>query len=343
MAIGILRAGFPSTLLFGFGTSLIVEFAQSTSLAAGRSPTILDLLTNSSGAAFGWGLQLLLIRMSEWSPSRIRALGIGYGALALGVLLAFSWALGSGSKDQGSVSRSPFEYAPGYGWLDAVPTDVTINGVPIAHGGTGPIVAEVTNPFDHWDINVTLHGHDSSKGPRAIVFAHTPRDTLPLILLAQRRDEITLNVATRGVRWGLHSPTLSHPGVAIGSDSACRRIEAQSMRGHRTILVSTCGNAGVRTEMNVSPLLGWTTVVPLRSDQQLLLLIGTALWIALLTGPMGCWSESHPRLGLAWISLFISSCIAVPRFLGLSPISPCTATFVAASFFACWACRRLYR
>lgn len=326
-------------IVAGFLVSLLVEYVQSTTLVAGRSPSVLDLLTNSIGAATGWRL-LQAMRMGALAnPIWEKRFGILYGTGSLLGLLGTSWALGMEREHPYQVRLSQFEYAPGYGWLAAKPSEALVNGRSISHAGTGPVVAAVTNTPSTWAINVTLHGRDSSEGPRAIVFVHASTDTVPLLLLAQRGEDVTLDVARRGTRWGLRSPTLVSPGAIRRGGSECHTLHAQVQAGDATLSTSNCDRSEATTEMHINPLLGWTILIPVESTQRSLLRLGSALWIASLVAPMGWWCVTHRLFGVTWLGGILLASTVTPRFLGLSSVSLTDSIMLLCCFAAAAALR----
>ncbi len=292
--------------------SFVIESAQYVGAPSGRTASLADWMCNSAGAVVGVCMARWWARMVWPNTSRARALTAAWTLLAVLGLTASSVALSPRVPSVGATSAvrvSALPYTPGYGWFAALPDSAFVNGVPVPHGGNGPVIVEMDRT-DTVRATVRVHGRDSRTSTVPIVFVYRARDRevmagdriarLPKprgfahLLLAQRGDDAVLQSALRAHRYGLATPVLvardafAHTNESAAADSAYRWLAASV--SDRQYTLSVRSNSDSTTQMlTLSPAIGWAliqTVVGLDSRVAPLLCV---VWLLAWFAPLGYW------------------------------------------------------
>ena len=206
------RASRAMVLAAGF--SLAIELMQSR-LPFGRTPALSDWLSNSAGAALGvWAASSRALLLQP-GVREARRLALTWAAVTAIVMAASWWALSPATPSFGAsspVALSPLPFTPGHGWYHALSDSATVNGVPIPHGGDGPVIAEMRRT-DSVRAMVRVRGRDDRDDVVPIEYVHAPGDTVGHLLLGQRGNDVALGTWLNAARAGLW---LANAGRALG-------------------------------------------------------------------------------------------------------------------------------
>ena len=341
-------------VLIGAAASLLIELLQLSGLAAGRTPAIADLVSNTLGT---WAGSLLAVYAPSWvSPSvpLARALRNGWAVICAATWISLAWALQPATPVQprGAVSLSAVPFTPGYGWFAAEAMRTDVNDVMIAHHGTGPVLV-ATRRSDSSTAHVTVRGRDTRSGIVPVVFVHEPAmtgvdplTTRPHLLLGQHDQDASLASDLRAAHWGLQLPDLRAPGAfALGRDSVV--LEAAVTTRWWRLVWSTPPEPMPRHEatLRLSPAIGWAlvqSIVPMRAVVGELL---TAVWLFVWFAPLGYWSAStsHARsaaptprvmqclVAVAWAGGLLAVGWVAAEVTGTSPVSLAQGAWCALS------------
>ena len=280
-------------MLLGALFSLVIELLQMW-LPFGRTPALADWITNSAGAALGaWMVasQALLLRPGRRAARR---LALGWSSLAAVVIAASWWALSPAVPSVGAtspVALSPLPFTPGHGWYAALADSATVNGVPIVHGGNGPVIAAALRT-DTVRASVRVRGRDDREGVVPIVYVHAPGDTVPHLLLGQRGNDVVLGTWLNASRVGLQSPMLAmHRAFAPSVRAGEAPVWLDASVAGRVLVLSARDRGTDRSERLVlSPLLGWALVQSVVQVDSPLAPAATGLWLMLWIGPVAYWA-----------------------------------------------------
>jgi len=156
------------------------------------------------------------------SETTARVLARGWAALFVVVWSALAVALSpaapaTSAQPRAVVSPSSLPFTPGYGWYAAEAESAMVNGVSIAHRGTGPVLVAAERT-DSVTAAVVVRGRDTRNDVVPIVFVHDPRAqsvdprvTRAHLLFAQYGRDAAVTSDLTAYRWGLYTPLLLAP------------------------------------------------------------------------------------------------------------------------------------
>lgn len=293
--------------------SLAVEGLQAAGIPPLRSPSLADLVTNTAGGAAGALLVALGPRLLVPSRSLAMRLLAGWGAGALGTLALTAAALqplAGTARAAVTVARSPYQHAPGFGWYGGVLEAVTVNGHADPPRGGGPAVLVTSGRPERVAVSATLRGRDARAYQRAMVFLHTPGDTLPYALLSQHGSDLRWELRTRGVAWGLFNPGVRLRSVVPDTpdDAAPLQIQAQGARGTLMLAAQPAGAAPPRpVAARLTPGVGWVLLQSVVKLSDPVAPVVRLAWFLVLAAPLAYWSR---LLGTGWMVAVAGSVIA---------------------------------
>lgn len=303
LAVAGVRAG-PAAAVAAL-LSLTVEALQAAGIPPLRSPSLADLVTNTTGGAAG----ALLVQLAPLlrTPTRMvaRRLLAGWLAGVLGTLALTTIALQppvvTGDPGPWTVARSPSAHAPGYGWYGGVLEEVRVNGHPAPPRGGGPVVLVTSARPAAVHVSATLRGRDARAYQRAMVFLHTPGDTIPYALLSQQGRDLRWELRTRGYAWGLFTPSVrlrsALPEGAAGGVPPLR-IDAQGGNGRLWLAARPVPDAPIRqVEAQLSPGAGWALLQSVVRLSDPMAPVVRLAWYLVLLAPLAYWSR---WVGGAW-------------------------------------------
>ncbi|MBL0169369.1 MAG: VanZ family protein [Gemmatimonadaceae bacterium] len=291
---GVLGLRTSRAVLIGAGFSLGIELLQLSGVPSGRSASLADWITNSAGVFLGaW-----LVHQRAWlfhpTPQAARGLFAGWTVAIVAMWWAMDWALrplAVNANVSSPVALSPLPFTPGYGWFAGVAEGASVNGVPLVHGGTGPVIA-ITPHVDTVRATVSVRGRDGRDDVVPIVFVHARGDTVAYLLLAQRARSALLGTTRNSGRAGLTSPTVALRDVFAPSARAPEAVVILSATVTRRALNLTARerDGSLRsTRLLLSPLVGWSLVQSVVRVDAPLAPVMTALWILVWMIPWGYW------------------------------------------------------
>lgn len=292
--------------------SLLVETMQSFGIPPSRSPSLSDLVTNTTGAMLG----ALLVRF--WTPLRLpdppRALRLAQVAALLTVTVVVLTAIALTPRyptvdGAGDLRRSRFDYAPGYGWYGGSLTDLRLNDRSVAHTGEGPLVMEGARLPRSVTMTTTLRGRDSAWYTRAMIFVHHSADTLPEMSLSQRGHHLEVHIERRGTSWGLYMPYIRRANALrrqTVADTTPLHIRAAVHRDRLQLQLAQ-GDTVTTTTLALTPTIGWAMLQSVIGPSHPIAPIIAAAWMLTLAVPLGWWCglTRRPRraVGLAALTI----------------------------------------
>jgi hypothetical protein len=361
MALVKPRARWWTLLLVAFAFSAFIETMQSLGLPPGRSAALADIVSNSLGGLLG----VLLVRAWGYTTPRPRtasALCLLWTVGASGMLVLTSVALGprshaasearanpdANADSRATYRRSPYEYAPGYGWFTGMPDSANVNGASFAHRGSGPLVVETSIEPRTLDMSVTVRGRQAGTTLKPMLFVHTAQDTIAVGSIAVRGDDAVLSVTRRAWNWGLSLPSIRVPGAFHGrsiDDARPLTLVAHTATDRLALQVSSNAFTGSR-ELLLPPTFGWTmiqTFIRFDSPVSFLAQVG---WLAALVFPMGWWGAQaggpsgaqRRAVSVIAVTLFTAVAEATPSIFGVARVGAAEWLTVAVLFaIAMWA------
>jgi hypothetical protein len=302
------RVSLVRAILIGAAASLAIELLQLTGVPSGRAPALADLVSNTLGTAVGAVCvrQLAaLLRPEQGTAQRLRAVWtLACALMLLGSAMAMAPAMPVRAGQ--SVAPSVLPFTPGYGWFAAAAHDARVNGVPIAHVGSGPVIVAAPRTA-RIDAAVAVQGRDERRYAVPIVFVHDPSMTTvdptltrAHLLLAQVGPDVALSSYLMAARWGLCTPSLVSEGAFRADGTGRVQLQGRVASDVWTVQWSdTTAPASVHAAtLTLSPALGWTllqTVVPASAIIAPLL---TWLWLTVWFAPLGYWTPVRPTTGV---------------------------------------------
>jgi len=216
------NARIARAVVLGAAASLAIETLQFYGVGAGRIPALADVLSNTAGTWLGVVLVMYLPTCVAPSETTARVLARGWAALFVVVWSALAVALSpaapaTSAQPRAVVSPSSLPFTPGYGWYAAEAESAMVNGVSIAHRGTGPVLVAAERT-DSVTASVVVRGRDARNDVVPIVFVHDPRAqsvdprvTRAHLLFAQYGRDAAVTSDLTAYRWGLYTPLLLAP------------------------------------------------------------------------------------------------------------------------------------
>ena len=290
-------------VLLGSLVSLVIELLQSRGVPSGRNPALSDWVMNSIGAGVG---AFALATRAWWlwpSPARARVLLSAWIVLCVAGYAACTWLLTPISPSVGattSIVPSPLPFTPGFGWYSARADSALVNGVRIPHGGTGPVIVEMSRT-DMVRVSVHVRGRDSRRSLVPIVYVHASDSRSAYAILGQRGDHVVLRPGVYARRWGLIAPELAIDRVFSAggrADSVPVVLRATVTTNTLTLEASDGGRGGERrAALTLSPLIAWVmfqTVVRLDSSMAPFV---TLMWVLAWLTPIVWWTAAVFDIG----------------------------------------------
>lgn len=276
--------------------SATIELLQFIDVPPGRTSSVTDWFTNTSGAALGVlfvAMWPLLVRPSRDAAHRLLA---GWTVLTIAGLGGSAWAVARDGPSAGHsavIAASALPHTPGYGWFGGVTEVLSLNGTRVAHRGSGPIMLHVQRT-DTVTIETVERGRDDGFSTVPIAWLHAESDSLPHTLLAQRDRDVSLQARLNATRIGLATPRLLLYGVFPASrfdTTSLTRIRATVVNGRLSL--SAVPAADSTSVLNASLLLnsalGWTLIQSVvRIDSRLGPLL-SLVWLLMWFVPVGRW------------------------------------------------------
>gem|GEM_PF-944707 len=334
------NARIARAVVLGAAASLAIETLQFYGVGAGRIPALADVLSNTAGTWLGVVLVMYLPTCVAPSETTARVLARGWAALFVVVWSALAVALSpaapaTSAQPRAVVSPSSLPFTPGYGWYAAEAESAMVNGVSIAHRGTGPVLVAAERT-DSVTASVVVRGRDARNDVVPIVFVHDPRAqsvdprvTRAHLLFAQYGRDAAVTSDLTAYRWGLYTPLLLAPdafaddtsplsiscvvtarawyvrwsrahasgGVLDVPDVPARDIGARDI-GARDIGARdrVAPYIGVReVSLSLSPAIGWALVQSVVPVGASIAPLLTVLWLVLWFAPVGYWAGMARR------------------------------------------------
>jgi len=334
------NARIARAVVLGAAASLAIETLQFYGVGAGRIPALADVLSNTAGTWLGVVLVMYLPTCVAPSETTARVLARGWAALFVVVWSALAVALSpaapaTSAQPRAVVSPSSLPFTPGYGWYAAEAESAMVNGVSIAHRGTGPVLVAAERT-DSVTASVVVGGRDARNDVVPIVFVHDPRAqsvdprvTRAHLLFAQYGRDAAVTSDLTAYRWGLYTPLLLAPdafaddtsplsiscvvtarawyvrwsrahasgGVLDVPDVPARDIGARDI-GARDIGARdrVAPYIGVReVSLSLSPAIGWALVQSVVPVGASIAPLLTVLWLVLWFAPVGYWAGMARR------------------------------------------------
>lgn len=311
--------------------SLLIEITQAGAIP-GRFATLGDVVANTIGGAIGVLLAVKWAAFAFPRPVVARRLAAATGLLWTAMLALGAWGA---SLDPARALPAPparasgRTSAPGYGWFAGTPSSATIDGEPIVHRGTGPIV--VQGPVtDTTRATVSASGRDLRSELVPILYVHPPGDSTSSLILAEEGFDAVGALRMNASRARLHALRVTLPGAFTSADASPYALGATLARDS-VVLTKRDANGEHRAVLLLAPSRAWTLITPLpRADGSLAPLV-TLLWVAALAFPLGYWSGrsgdsragSLTAAGVALATLAITLA-AIPAIGGYRPERPAT-------------------
>jgi hypothetical protein len=296
-------------IIVAAAASLVIELLQLSGFPSGRAPAMADLISNALGAAIGAVCARRRATLLSPAPATARMLRAGWivacGLMLFGSATAMSPAMPV--QTDRSVTASPLPFTPGYGWFAAAAREARINGVAVAHGGSGPVIVAAPR-MARIEATVTVQGQDERRHVVPIVFVHDPSMvtvdptvTRAHLLLAQVGPDVSLSSYLLATRWGLCTPSLVSAGAfSRGGNGSVQLHGSVASDVWSVQWFNTASPASVHaTMLRLSPALGWTllqTVVPAGAVSAPML---SLLWLTLWFAPLGYWMPLRTPTRLA--------------------------------------------
>jgi len=346
-------APYGRAVLVGSVASLLIELLQLSGIPEGRTPAIADIVSNTIGTWVGVSLARHAAMLLVPGVTRARALRTGWSIVLIAAWTATSIALRPATPVQARATTvvSALPFTPGYGWLSAEPTAAQVNGVLIAHRGSGPVLVAAPRT-DSVVASVTVRGRDRRDGVVPIVFVHEPSmtsidpaNTRAHLLLGQHGESASLTSDLLVGRWGLQVPELvARDAFPADRDSVVLQAVVTA-RAWRLAWVNPSEPERMHeVTMRLSPALGWSLIqsaAPARTPAAVVL---TAVWLLVWFAPLGYWSavattsvsarhHSYLRASL-WGAVLLSMTWMVARATGTSPLTWVQAAWCVASAMA---------
>ncbi|HYW32953.1 MAG TPA: hypothetical protein VE869_15745, partial [Gemmatimonas sp.] len=211
-----------------------------------------------------------------------------------GILTATAWAVG---RPQPSASdaivqpvASALPFTPGYGWYAAQIVGTLVDDVEFKPSGSGPAIVEVPSKMRHI-ARVATVGRDARGGLVPILYVHAPGESVAQFIIAQRGSDALLRGVSRAGRIGLAPLDLVIPGAfAAGSmQPADTTLVTARVSGRALELSVARGAARWSGTLLRTPTVGWALVQSLVEVSSRPATALTALWLSLLTLPVGYW------------------------------------------------------
>lgn len=300
-------------MLFSCGIELL-QFAVPSLL---RTPSITDVVTNSTGTFLG----AVLATQWHWlvSPSvhTARKLVLAWTVAVIGMFGATVWALSPSERavaPGGLVQLSSLPFTPHYGWFAGVADRAFMNGVSVPHAGSGPVIVNMGRT-DTIRVSVLVNGRDPRERTVPIVYAHGADPVVPHTLLGQRGADAVLELGLNAKRIGLAQPILtlrnafaprarmadsSRPYVQLDGSvhDGLLALSARRFRGEGAADVRTLVPDGtVSAIFALTPALGWALIQSLVGVDSPASDALTALWLFLWCVPVGYWGFRALRAG----------------------------------------------
>ena len=327
-------------VLIGSLLSLAIETSQAVGIPGGRTAELSDWLTNTAGAFAGaWVVAEHAWLYAPGKQSAQRLLACWTISLC-GMFIATAWALSPADSSIGAVSdvtRSALPNATGFGWFAAFADSATVNGVSIAHGGTGPVIVSMLRT-DTVRMRVDVRGHDNRQVTVPIVTVHEPQARSAHSFIGQRGSDAVVWSARKARLVGLLFPVLTLRHVFSlrdrGDSVRIVRLTGMVSAGLLRMSAETLGeNTPLRTaELSLTPALGWTVIQSVVRVDVLGSQGATLLWLMCWFIPGGLWLVRlrHRMAGLGstlillggWCVLTLGTAAAAAWWFGIRPLAP---------------------
>jgi hypothetical protein len=290
LGLGLAGAGWRRAGVIALLGSVGIELAQHFAIP-GRFGTLSDVLANATGGILG---ALAARTRHVWLRPGARAAAVLATASALGWLgiLAFSaWALRRDPTPgpwPPAVPTHPF--ATGYGWFDGRVERASIDGMPVGHRGTGPVVVSAATGRDV-ALAARVRGGEDSDEYVPMLFL-TGRTGGMEAMIGQRDRDLVFRVHLRAAALRLRSPQATLRGeYAYRSDDTAtvQRVWARASRDSLVVGVERDDGRTRSQVVHLTPTRGWSLLLPfVRADGPEQNVVST-LWIAALLLPSGYW------------------------------------------------------
>ena len=339
VALLLLGVRVSRAVLIGSLLSLAVETSQAAGIPGGRTAELSDWLTNTAGAFAGaW-----VVAEHEWlyAPGKrfAQRLLACWTISLCGMFIATAWALSPADSSIGAASEvtpSALPNATGFGWFAAFADSATVNGVSIAHRGTGPVIASMWRT-DTVRMRVDVRGHSDRRSTVPIVTVHEPQARSAHAFIGQRGSDAVVWSARKARLVGLLFPVLALRHVFLlrdrGDSVRSVRLTGMVSAGLLRMSAETLGeNAPPGTaELSLTPALGWTVIqsvvrVDVPGSQA-----ATLLWLMCWFTPGGLWLVRlrHRKTGGGsimalvggWCVLTLGTAAAAAWWFGIRPLA----------------------
>jgi hypothetical protein len=299
LGVGLGLAGWtwPRAAVAALALSAGVETAQLLA-AAGRYPTLGDVVTNTAGGGIG---AALAGTWRAWVLPRQTAatrLAVSAAAVWTAVLALSAWALGR-SPESGPwppvVGALPT--APQMGWFAGAVHRARVDGVAVPHdaaSGGAAIVSMRTGASISG--GVTASGSDPRPFAVPMLYVYGRHAPPPELVIGQQGRAAMVSVRLRASALRLRQPSLRLPdvfparrvrGASPGEPS--RAITGKFGDGALHLTVDDGRSVRART-LPLPATIGWALVAPfVRADSPSAPLL-TAAWIAGFVLPLGYWA-----------------------------------------------------
>ncbi|MES2523911.1 MAG: VanZ family protein [Gemmatimonadota bacterium] len=314
-----------ATLAFG------IELTQSMGVPTGRIASASDFLTNSAGAAAG--ALLATWRHTIAFPRKRAAVALvsGWTIACSALLIATAWAVSAPSPLPSAAAVLPatsaLPFTPGFGWYAGEIAGTLVDDVEFPHRGTGPMIVQVPRKTRHI-ARVAIVGRDARGGLVPILYAHAPNEGAAHYIVAQRGRDALLRGESRAGTLGLAPLDLIVPDAFVERSMGLSDTTLATARVSGRALELTVSRGAERWSglLLRTPTVGWTLIQSLVGVSSRPAAALTALWLIMLTLPLGYWGWwcRRARAGAIIGSVIIvSACLTTSvRAFGISDPPP---------------------
>ena len=352
------RAPFVRALLLASLLSLLIEALQYAGFPPGRTASLMDFCTNSGGAALGLLLVAHRHTLLRPAPAVARRLGAAWSVLLVTGLGLSAWAVAPDTardamqqdamqaatqrptrahagmnNTAAAITLSALPHTPDYGWFSGVSESVTVNGVPIPHRGTGPVIVQMPRT-DTLQLSAHVRGRDEGVATVPIVWIHAPGTSSPQLMLAQRDRDLIVQTRLHATVVGLATPQLRVHDVMPSPprDSTTRTtvevrtrggmLSVQATNASATATDAATADATTTATLALSPALGWSLIQSVIGNTSRIAPLLSTLWLVLWFLPGGWWlSRRSAPWVLAWASTMLGAVACGALAVGSSLLS----------------------
>ena len=298
-------------IVVALATTIGVELLQY-GVVPGRVASVWDVLANAGGGVVGLALPRLVRRVAESRQQALRAAAL-YGLL-LGAGLAAGALLQAVALPRAMRWTARYSGRSGYVRFAGSLGLVRVDGSPVAADAWRDV-----QPRGGAELTVEIHSARPDSALAEIVQFWMPGGA-GWTWVDQWDRDLRLHIASGGDRLRLrgHSPWVRAVMPALAGDSVTLRLVLR--RFSYRIAVTTQGREVVR-EARISPADGWRLFMPFGEARERWASWLSALWMAVLVGPLGYLATLRSRAAAAVAAAGIGAyLLLLPIVLGCAAL-----------------------